>query len=282
MIMIIDFSQVCISAIMTQVGRNIDVDENLLRHICLMTLRTSIKKFKKNYPEIVIACDNRNYWRRDVYPYYKASRRENIKKSDLDWKLIFDTIHTLKRELKEYFPYRVMECEKAEADDIIASICFRGELLEKDILIVSGDKDFIQLQRYENVRQYDPVRKRWLRTDDAFKFLQEHVLKGDAGDGIPNVMSDDKTFIEGRRQKPLTTKRMETILSANPESLDSDISKNLERNQTLIDLTRIPSKIQKEINNSYDQEMVIKDKSKLMNYMVKHKLHNLIEYIQDF
>lgn len=282
MIMIIDFSQICISAITAQLGRNTNADEKLLRHICLLTLKTSLKKFKKEYPEVIIACDNKNYWRKEKFPYYKANRKDNIKKSELDWKIIFDVLHSMKKEIREYFPYRVMEIDQAEADDIIGVLTEKFSSENKKVMIVSGDKDFIQLLRYDNVKIYDPIRKRYLSHDNPKVYLQEHVLKGDAGDGIPNVMSDDKTFIEGRRQKPLTTKRMNDILNTSPEKRNDDIRKNILRNELLIDLSYIPARIQDEINNLYDQEMIVKDKSKLMTYMIRYQLNNLIEDIQDF
>lgn len=282
MIMIIDFSQICISAITAQLGRNTNADEKLLRHICLLTLKTSLKKFKREYPEVIIACDNKNYWRKEKFPYYKANRKDNIKKSELDWKIIFDVLHSMKKEIREYFPYRVMEIDQAEADDIIGVLTEKFSSENKKVMIVSGDKDFIQLLRYDNVKIYDPIRKRYLSHDNPKVYLQEHVLKGDAGDGIPNVMSDDKTFIEGRRQKPLTTKRMNDILNTSPEKRNEDIRKNILRNELLIDLSYIPARIQDEINNLYDQEMIVKDKSKLMTYMIRYQLNNLIEDIQDF
>lgn len=282
MIMIIDFSQICISAITAQLGRNTNADEKLLRHICLLTLKTSLKKFKREYPEVIIACDNKNYWRKEKFPYYKANRKDNIKKSELDWKIIFDVLHSMKKEIREYFPYRVMEIDQAEADDIIGVLTEKFSSENKKVMIVSGDKDFIQLLRYDNVKIYDPIRKRYLSHDNPKVYLQEHVLKGDAGDGIPNVMSDDKTFIEGRRQKPLTTKRMNDILNTSPEKRNDDIRKNILRNELLIDLSYIPARIQDEINNLYDQEMIVKDKSKLMTYMIRYQLNNLIEDIQDF
>lgn len=285
---IIDFSQVSISSITVTMGKNVSVDENLLRHICINSIRNIIKKFKNEYGKVVLACDNRNYWRRDNFPYYKASRREAIEKSKLDWELIFNTINNLKQELKEYFPYIVMEIEKAEADDIIGTLCERfgvelGSGSER-ILIVSGDKDFMQLQKYSNVDQYDPIRKRYLRTDNPELTLLNHIIYGDSGDGVPNIMSDDSCLVEKRRQKSITSKRYEDLKTTllKGEMLSEEIESRFQRNKMLVDLSMIPSNIKDKINNLYDEGPETKDKSKIMSYIVKYKLNNLMEHLRDF
>lgn len=76
---ILDLNQVMISNLMAQIGNhtNIDIDENLLRHMILNTIRALNMKFKNEYGELVIACDDKNYWRKDIFPYYKAKRAED-------------------------------------------------------------------------------------------------------------------------------------------------------------------------------------------------------------
>lgn len=287
--LIIDFSQVCISAIIVQMGKNVTVDENFLRHVSLNTLRNIVHKFKGKYGQIVIACDNRDYWRRDIFPYYKASRKESIEKSTLDWELIFKVINSLKEEIREYFPYTILEIEKAEADDIIGTLTERfgsyiGDGPNGRILIVSGDKDFMQLQKYSNVDQYDPIRKRMLKTDNPELTILNHIIYGDSGDGIPNIMSDDSCLVEKRRQKSITAKRYDSLKNTllKGEMLNEEIEKNFMRNKTLIDLSMTPLDIKEKINISYNDGSANKNKSKLMNYMVKYKLNNLIEHLQDF
>jgi len=212
---IIDFNQVMISNLMMQLGNhtNIPVEEGLFRHMVMNSLRSYKQKFGNEYGEIIIACDDKNYWRKQIFPYYKANRKKTRDNSEINWTHVFDVFNKIKTELRENFPYRVIQIETAEADDIIATIVQEHgrELCSKDhekILILSGDKDYIQLHRYANVRQYDPTRKKWITHNNPDRYLYEHILKGDAGDGIPNVLSDGDTFVTDKRQRPLTQKRL--------------------------------------------------------------------------
>lgn len=189
---IVDFNQVMISNLMMQLGNhtNVPLEEGLFRHMVINSLRSYKQKFGAEFGEIIIACDDKNYWRKKVFPYYKANRKKNREASEINWTMVFDTFNKIKTEIREFFPYRVIQVESAEADDIIASLVFAyGKQLvngsEEKILILSGDKDFVQLHHYANVKQYDPVRKKWINHNDPARFLFEHILKGDTGDGIP-------------------------------------------------------------------------------------------------
>jgi len=285
-VIIVDLNQVMLSNLMMQLGNhlNAQVEEAMVRHMVLNAIRSYKQKFGSDYGELVIACDNTNYWRKQIFPYYKANRKKAISESELNWKDIFECMNNIRSELKEFFPYRVLDVESAEADDIIGTLVreFGSELnTGEKILILSGDKDFIQLHVYSNVSQYDPVRKKWIKHDDPERFLHEHILKGDAGDGVPNVLSSDNCFVVGERQKPLTAKKIESILSTNLDDMDSTLSRNYHRNATLIDLSFTPEHIQRKIFEQYDSQTG-KDRSKLLNYFIVNKLKNLTEHISEF
>jgi 5'-3' exonuclease len=263
---------------------NAQIEENMVRHMILNSLRSYRTKFGADYGELVIACDNTNYWRRKLFPYYKANRKKAQEKSDLDWKAIFECLNKIRAELKEFFPYRVIDIESAEADDVIATLVreYGSEMnLGEAILIMSGDKDFIQLHKYGNVKQYDPTRKKWITHKDPEQYLKEHILKGDAGDGVPNVLSSDNCFVVGERQRPLTTKKMEHYLKLTPNEMETAIARNYMRNKQLIDLDETPEEIRVKVMESY-QSQENKDRSKLMNYFIANKLRNLTESIGDF
>jgi 5'-3' exonuclease len=202
---LIDLNQVLISNLMQQIGSNpkVKLDEGLIRHMVLNSLRSYSKQFRSKYGEIVIACDSKKYWRRDVFPFYKAHRKKDREKSEFDWHLIFETLNKIRDELKANFPYRVIEVEGAEADDVIGVITARSAL-DQDILILSSDKDFVQLQKYPNVSQYSPILKRFVKTEDPHQYIREHIIRGDKGDGIPNFLSPDNTFVIGERQKVIS------------------------------------------------------------------------------
>lgn len=282
---LLDLSQVMISNIMTQVGPHTDaIQPDLVRHMVINTIRALKTKFGADYGELIIACDDRKYWRREYFPPYKGNRKQDREKSNIDWHAIFDTLNNVKQELKENFPYRVIQVEGAEADDVIGSLCFEfGTELNNNnkILILSGDKDFVQLQRFGNVEQYDPIRKKEMTTNDPEKFLKHLVLSGDRGDGVPNVLSPDNCIIEGVRQKALRETKIEEILKAEYETLPEEIKRNWDRNSMLIDLRCIPAIIRKAVIDQYEAQAG-KPRDKIFNYFIKHKMKLLMEHIGDF
>lgn len=277
---IVDLNQVMLSNLMMQLGNhtNAQVEENMVRHMVLNSLRSYKQKFGAEYGEMVIACDNKNYWRKQIFPYYKANRKKNIESSEMNWQAIFECMNKIRAELKEFFPYRVIDIESAEADDIIATLVEEfSEFPAKDILILSGDKDFIQLHRHDNVKQYDPTRKKWVSHPDPKRYLEEHILKGDSGDGIPNVLSEDNTFVVGSRQKPLTQKKIEYILENDKKGYE----RNWHRNAQLIDLSYIPVEIRNKVLESYSSQEN-KKRDKMFNYFIANKLKHLMEHIGEF
>jgi hypothetical protein len=286
---IIDLNQVMISNLMMQLGNhtNAQLEENMVRHMVLNAIRSFNQRFSREYGEIVIACDNTNNWRKKEFPYYKANRKKNQEKSELDWKGIFDCLGKIRQELKDYFPYRVIDVESAEADDIIAALVHtHGKIVssadDEKILILSGDKDFIQLHIYSNVRQYDPVRKKFIEHNDPERYLKEHILKGDSGDGVPNILSNDDCFVVGQRQKPLTAKKIEAILEEGLEGkLNHPLFRNFKRNMHLINLSFTPWEIKEKILAQYEEQDE-RDRSKMMNYFITNRLKNLMESIGEF
>lgn len=284
MAILVDYNQVVLASLFASIGNhtNVEIDENLIRHMFLNSIRMNRKKFTNDYGEIVICCDGKNTWRKEAYPYYKANRKKNRDESELDWGNLFGIMNTIRDELREHFPYKVIHIERCEADDIIGTVCHEnGALLNNGgerFLVLSGDKDYIQLQKYANVDQYDPIRKRWIRNDNPEKYLSEHILKGDTGDGIPNILSPDNCLAVGERQKPMTQKRIHQF---NQGEFNEETTRNYERNKMLIDLSQIPESYQTQIMEAYNQDKGI-GREKLFNFFVKTKLKNLITDIQDF
>lgn len=282
---ILDLSQVMISSIIEQAGTHADnLEIDLVRHMILNTIRSLKVNFSKEYGELVIACDDKNYWRKEIFPHYKANRKIDREKSTIDWNVLFEALNQIKQEIKENFPYKVIQVKGAEADDIIATLVFKfGEVLNTDnkILILSGDKDFIQLQTYGNVKQYDPVRKKDVTSDNPVHYRERLVLTGDRGDGIPNVLSPDHCLVKGIRQKPLRETKINEILKAETKDVPSDIMRNWQRNRLLIDLSMIPAEIQSNIIAEYHAQAG-KTRSNIFNYFVQHKMKVLMESIGDF
>ncbi len=281
---LVDMNQVMIANMMMQIGnhQNAEIDVSMLRHMILNTLRANRKKFGAEFGELVICCDDTNYWRRQIYPYYKANRKKTRDKSEMDWNAIFQALNTIRDELKTFFPYKVIQIETCEADDIIGVVTHEEgtELnMGEPILILSGDKDYIQLHKYANVKQYDPVRKRWISNSNPEKYLAEHLLKGDSGDGIPNVLSADNSFVMGIRQRPITQKRIAEWSDIN--NMQDEVKRNYMRNKALIDLSEVPQGMKDQILKAWYEENG-KDRSQLLNYFIKNKLRNLMECITEF
>lgn len=279
---IFDFNQVVISNLIEHLEDKSHVEEDMGRHMILNTLRTYIKKYKNEYgPEVVIACDNRNYWRKELFPYYKASRKQSRDKSNLDWDGIFKCLEIVKQELKEYSHYKVIEIESVEADDIIATLAVRTAPHEK-VMILSSDKDFVQLQIYPNIEQYSPIMKKEIKSNNPSMQLKELIIRGDIGDGIPNILSEENSIVDKIRQKSVYEEKLKVWLNQAPEEFcDEKMLKRYRKNEELIDLSKIPEKYTKSIIDIYTQTKP-KSKMQFMNYLVSKRLKNLYEVANEF
>ena len=279
---LVDLNQVLISNLMAQTRGQPDIttaNEDMIRHMVMNSLRGFNVKFRNQYGKMVLCSDAGDPWRRDIFPNYKYSRKKGREESSFDWDNIFNIITNIKNEIKENFPYVVMYNEKCEADDIIATLV-KYYYQHEPIMIVSGDKDFIQLQQHDNVKQYAPIQKQFVGEGvDPKQFLIEQILKGDRSDGVPNVLSPDDVFVTGEKQKPMTKKRIQDMGSL--RSIDRQIQANIDRNVSLIDLTKIPPAYEDDIINSY-QKYEVNDRSKLLTYFIENKLKSLMENIGDF
>jgi 5'-3' exonuclease len=285
-VIIIDFNGIALGAIVTQ---KLDINEDLIRHMVLNSIRMYNKKFRDEYGEVVIACDGGS-WRRDYFPEYKWKRRQNREednadKSKIDWNEVFEILNKVRDELVEYFPYKVVHIQGVEADDIIGTLVEETQEFGKhdDVMIVSADKDFIQLQKYNNVRQFSPMTKKFVQEKNPRLYLMEHLFKGDSGDGVPNVLSADDTFVTGTRQAPVTKKKMEAWLEADDLEavMGQEIYRNFCRNKKLIDLSETPKEIKESIINSYDNATVA-PKMRILNYLIKNRCRQLVECVGDF
>jgi 5'-3' exonuclease len=280
---LLDYSQTVIGSFMA-VGRgNPVVEEDLLRHTILNSIRMFRNQFAKDYGEMVICCDDKNNWRKEVFPEYKANRRKNRENDITDWKTLFELLHEMREDLNKYFPYKVMHIDSAEADDIIGVLVEERQGMEcSPTLILSSDKDFIQLQKFDKVKQWSPLQKKFIVGDPA-ESLYDKTIRGDTGDGVPNILSSDDTLItEGKRQTPVTKKKMELWRGKKPEEFCNEaMLRNYHRNKTMVDLRETPESIRINIVNQYDNQEA-GDRSQLLNYFVDKRLKNLMEVIDEF
>lgn len=287
---LLDLSQVMIANVMVYLtrlsGASQNIDENAIRYMVLNSIRLLRSKFKESYGEMIICCDSNDVWRKDIFPHYKANRKKMRETSTVDWTSLFNVLGTIRDELGEHMPYKILQIPRAEADDVIASLCHEyGKTMRnvgENIMIVSGDKDFAQLQKYANVYQYAPVQKKNISVDNPERFLREHIMLGDRGDGVPNFLSDDDTFISDKRQKPVMRKKLEEWSILDPTLFcDDEMLRNYKRNEELINLDKIPKAIQQEVITQFATQTP-SPRSKILNYFIRYRLGNLTEHIGEF
>ena len=281
---LVDFNQMVIANFMQYQKQFTDDNAlDMLRHMIFNNIRMINRKFKEEWGEINFCCDGPNNWRKKAFPFYKANRKKQREENpqNIDWQKLFDFISTIKKELSEEFPYKVLNGSECEADDIIATVC-KHYHKEDNILIVSSDKDFIQLHKYEGVKQWSPLTKKFLNVTDPIKFKNELIIKGDRSDGVPNILSQDDTFVSEMRQKKLTKKKIEDWVVQDPEKvLEGEVLRNFKRNQQLIDLDYVPNPIEINILDDFKGDHFT-GRNKMLNYFVKHRLRDLTESLQEF
>ena len=279
---LMDLNQVMISNLMAQNRGNLSElpSKNVVRHTILNTLRAYNLKFRGEYGEMILCADAADPWRRDIFPHYKHQRRKGRVESQIDWDGMFNIMAEIREELTTKLPYKMLYVEKCEADDIIATLISLRE--ENMYLIISGDKDFIQLQPYGDVYQFSPLLKSYIGENlEADVFLREQIIKGDRSDGVPNILSDDSIFLRDERQRPINKKRLEEWSNIDNIPLGSETRKYYERNKKLIDLSMIPETIKTSIINRY-RNYKTNNRSLLLQYFIDNKLKALIENINDF
>jgi hypothetical protein len=279
--LIIDYNGIAVSAVAIEKT----LSEDLIRHMILNTIRMYKTKFS-NYGEVVIAGDGANNWRRGAFPQYKANRRKNREESTFDWNKAFEIINKVREEIKENFPYKVIHIEGCEADDVIGTLVQQTQEFGQmeDVMIISADGDFKQLQQYSNVKQFSPLLKKFVVDDHPRLHLAEKIIKGDTGDGVPNIFSNDDVLVEGLRQTPATKKKITEVLNYldSPTSQVPSWWRNWQRNEMLIDLTKTPENLREQIIQSHAEQDPWHNKGKVLPYLINNQCKMLIECIEEF
>jgi|TARA_A100001515_G_scaffold118408_1_gene100653 hypothetical protein len=276
-----DFSGIAVATIAV----NKVNDENMLRHMMLNSVRMYNKKFRDQYGQMIICCDGANNWRRGYFPQYKANRRKSRDDSGFDWAEAFRIMHKVKDEIKENFPYKVIHLEGCEADDIIGTMVEHTQEFGQyeEVMIVSSDKDFLQLQKYDNVRQWSHILKKEIKDPHPKLNLIDKILSGDTGDGVPNVLSGDDTFVNGERQTPLSKKKKQAIiedLSDGELLYAASWYRNYQRNETLIDLTKTPNDLKNKIVDEF--WITVFNEGKALPYLINNNMKQLIGSVEEF
>jgi len=283
---LVDFNGLAVGSIMGSLNRGEGLSENLVKHIIINNLRLYRKKYSEGkYGKIVICCDSRS-WRKDVYPEYKANRKTGREKDKHDWAAIFDLIDSTLNDLRENFPYAVIKIDNAEADDIIGALTIHKAcpMVGEDVVIISADKDFIQLQKHGHVIQWSPLFNKMVKDPNPTKYLFEHLCKGDTGDGVPNVLSPDNVLVDHIRQSPMTKKKMAEWWENKDklkEVMPQEVFRNYIRNREMIDLDRTPEAIKKESIDQYENYKY-PNRQNILTYLIENRMKMLIENAGEF
>lgn len=278
-----DLSGIVINAVQGAIAKKEVLSESMVRHVALSQILHYKKKYSK-FGKPILCLDSRHYWRKDEFKYYKQNRKKARAKSTMDWDLFFEYFNKVKQELKDYVPYIVLDVDKCEADDTIYLLAMKAQ---EPVMIVSADKDFLQIQVHKkNVKQYSPMVKKLISLNTNSYSLIEHIIRGDSSDGIPNIKSDADVFLcDDKRQKSITA-----VLVNDAERLDRTelICENkvqleaFKRNQLLIDMSNIPENYKKIIRDTYKDALDNPPKDKLKTYFIKYRMRLLFNKITEF
>ncbi len=275
---LVDANQIAISHLMVRQKIENGIHIESVRKSIIRVLARIHRRFKEDYGDLVLCYDDKNYWRREIFPFYKKNRKQEREKSKYNWDEVFSVLNTIRDEIKTYFPYQVIQVESAEADDVIASLVHETakKSNQERTLILSADKDFIQLHKYNFVTQYDPIKNKWITHDNPVQFLQEHIIKGDRSDGIPNILTCDDAIVTGKAQKKMSKEKITSLASMNPQDFTNFIRlRNWKRNSQLIDLEQIPEEVVNKILVTY--ETTTRPDCISIDYFISNNIQDIIE-----
>jgi 5'-3' exonuclease len=275
--LLVDMNQLVISSLMVRIklAKNSPLDVSKVRYSVVRTLAKIHRTYGNQYGEMVLCYDSKHYWRKTVFPYYKQNRKKEREVSGYDWDQIFTVLNVIRDELRESLPFKVIQVEGAESDDIIAVLC-KERQRDEDILILSADKDFIQLQKYPWVKQYDLIHKKWITDVNPEQFLREHIIRGDRSDGIPNILTCDDVFVTGRSQKTISKEKIERLSKLPPDQFNNYVRlRNWKRNLHLIDFDYIPDRVATDIIMAFCNQKPRNDFD--INYFIRNNMSELLD-----
>ena len=152
-------------------------------------LLENYRLYRGKYHTMVICIDDHSipYWRKSLYPEYKAQRKTQRDESEINFKEVYKHIDLLIRVLNDYTPFKAIGVPGAEADDIIGVLTKKFSKAES-ILILSPDKDFKQLHKFGDVKQYSAITNEWVVNNDPERWERIHCCLGDAADNVPRIV----------------------------------------------------------------------------------------------
>jgi 5'-3' exonuclease len=141
--------------------------------------------------------------RKQIFEGYKSERGKNRFRVNRQYQGMMDEEEeqvSMKRQfvwlndILDYLPVKTMIYDGIEADDVIAQIATQIKKEDEEVVIVSTDKDFLQLVS-ETVKVFSPTKKKLYNRQMVFdeyglwpqNLLLFRTLDGDNSDNIPGV-----------------------------------------------------------------------------------------------
>lgn len=151
---------------------------------------SSLKKVgvDKEKDIVILALEGKS-WRKQYASYYKSDRLKQKEAHKLiNWEKEYANLNKVNQALNDATNFHLIRDWNSEADDIIAVSC--RYFKDKEVVIISGDKDLSQLAHYENVRIFNINKKckgsKGIYEDikKPLKIIADKAKNGDVGDGI--------------------------------------------------------------------------------------------------
>jgi 5'-3' exonuclease len=262
----------------------LDDEFNLWKYMMVERILNDLLYFKAD--RCIIAMDDRNYWRKDIYADYKNKRKGNRQKAAVDFDEFFKIANPFIDELQDVFGNMYfLKTSRCEADDIIA-VLTEERWSDYNVMCISNDSDLKQLYKYKYYKQYDPIKMKVYNPINYKTDLTIKILTGDRTDDIPNVAprvgpKKAMDMIDEGLDNCFKNGRCGIINGVKTHTPGNEIEENYIRNKNLIDLSMIPISYKREIKNTYDAYNInTYNGRKLFNFLVKYRLRGIIEDLE--
>ena len=246
---------------------------DILRHVFIKNIISYVKEFKPD--RVYIAIDLGQSWRKQLSSIYKGQRKAARQKQDVDWDAFYGMMNKVTTELKENFPFYVLGIDTIEADDIIAHLVATEDSYVEKIMITC-DRDYIQLLQHPNTKLYEPIRRKFIESINPLHDLEIKICSGDKSDNIPAIAH---RWGEKTAEKHILNGKLDLMLAeTEADGSPCEMKRNYDRNKALIDFELVPKSILRQIDEEVAKYELASHKG-LLKYLMKHKLTELIESV---
>ena len=273
-VLIVDYSNMMYRTVHVAFNEDpTDTEFSYWKHLMINCIKGYIETFKPDH--LIFALDNKKkLWRHEIYSDYKGQRNAQRAASPVDFEKFFPIAHKFRDELKKLMPnVYFVSADGIEADDFTAVIIKSIASRCTEILNISTDKDFYQLYKYPNYKQWNPIKKTFCEVFDPQLYLQEKILCGDKSDNIPSVIP---RMGPGRAHKYVN--RLDELFEEHPEAVEK-----YEMNKKLISFDFIPKEIENKILDIF-KSYETKEYSgrNMFSFLTENGLGKLTEDLQEF